>query len=121
MVLNVTYFSIASGQCKNQSCLHFCELMEKQSCICNKPEDECKVCCLSTNCTAADPTVFHLDGTPCSLGLCESGNCVKKTQDVISRLWNFIEQLSIDTIGTQKFGHHTILMSGICYSTLFYR
>lgn len=90
------------GQCMGGSCMPFCETKNLTSCVCDNEDDECKVCCQTENqtssCKVFEGGFLHLDGTLCSKGVCDDGKCVSDVQDLISKFWNFIRDLSVDSI-----------------------
>ncbi|MCI4389517.1 hypothetical protein PGIGA_G00099030 [Pangasianodon gigas] len=58
-------------------------------------------------------------GKPCTVGFCDvKGKCMKQVQDVIERLWDFIEKLNINTFG--KFLADNIVGSVVVFSLLFW-
>lgn len=88
------------------------------SCSCNKTADECKECCLTsaTSCTVFNESnpMLRSDGTLCSTGFCENEKCVTNVQDVISRFWEFITHLSVDSIGIVNHPLGTVV---VCWLT----
>lgn len=117
---------VDSGQCMNGECIPFCEaVMNLQSCACNETKNSCKVCCRDKS-TVCSPYVdskgnplFLRKGKPCTVGFCnEEGKCMKQVQDVIERLWDFIEKLDINTFG--KFLADNIVGSVVVFSLLFW-
>uniref|UniRef100_A0A4W5QU09 ADAM metallopeptidase domain 17a n=1 Tax=Hucho hucho TaxID=62062 RepID=A0A4W5QU09_9TELE len=98
---------VDSGRCRDGECMTFCEAVQNlQPCACNETYDSCKVCCRDRNgaCTPfvkSDGNVLYLrKGKPCTVGFCdEAGKCMKQVQDVIERLWDFIDKLDINTFG----------------------
>ncbi|XP_031696378.1 disintegrin and metalloproteinase domain-containing protein 17-like, partial [Anarrhichthys ocellatus] len=85
----------------------------------------CKVCCRSGGgggvCAAyQDVTgsfLFLRKGKPCTVGFCDgAGKCMKQVQDVVERLWDFIDKLDINTFGT--FLADNIVGSVVAFSLL---
>ncbi|KAJ7989151.1 hypothetical protein DPEC_G00316540 [Dallia pectoralis] len=117
---------VDSGRCKNGECVPFCEAMHNlRPCACNETIDSCKVCCRNSNgiCTPfvkSDGNLLYLrKGKPCTVGFCdEGGKCMKQVQDVIERLWHFIDKLDINTFG--KFLADNIVGSVVVFSLLFW-
>ncbi|XP_008115827.1 disintegrin and metalloproteinase domain-containing protein 17 isoform X1 [Anolis carolinensis] len=114
------------GMCKDGECVPFCERAKNlRSCACNETDDSCKVCCRDEygRCSPYlddDQNFLYLrKGKPCTVGFCDSnGKCEKRVQDVIERLWDFIDQLSINTFG--KFLADNIVGSVLVFSLLFW-
>uniref|UniRef100_A0A6J0TXB9 Disintegrin and metalloproteinase domain-containing protein 17 n=1 Tax=Pogona vitticeps TaxID=103695 RepID=A0A6J0TXB9_9SAUR len=116
------------GMCKDGECVPFCEREKKKklrSCACNETDDSCKVCCRDGNgrCSpyldANQNPLYLRKGKPCTVGFCDmNGKCEKRVQDVIERLWVFIDQLSINTFG--KFLADNIVGSVLVFSLLFW-
>ncbi|KAK2855818.1 hypothetical protein Q5P01_004553 [Channa striata] len=115
-----------SGECLNGECIPFCQAVLKlQPCACNETNSSCKVCCRSNSGACApyqDPTghfLFLRKGKPCTVGFCDgAGKCMKQVQDVIERLWDFIDKLDINTFG--KFLADNIVASVVAFSLLFW-
>ncbi|XP_078479126.1 LOW QUALITY PROTEIN: disintegrin and metalloproteinase domain-containing protein 17-like [Lampetra planeri] len=117
---------VDNGRCHNGECNPFCEAVQNlQSCACNETEDSCKVCCRGRD-GACSPFVqsngsflFLRKGKPCTVGFCdENGKCMKQVQDVIERLWDFIDKLDINTFG--KFLADNIVGSVVVFSLVFW-
>ncbi|KAK7150250.1 hypothetical protein R3I93_011491 [Phoxinus phoxinus] len=117
---------VDNGRCLNGDCIPFCEAVKSlQSCACNETNNSCKVCCKdkSSVCTPyiddkGNP-IFLRKGKPCTVGFCDgAGKCMKQVQDVIERLWDFIEKLDINTFG--KFLADNIVGSVVVFSLLFW-
>lgn len=98
--------------------------MNLQSCACNETSDSCKVCCrkngICSPFTHPNGTFLFLrKGKPCTVGFCdENGKCMKQVQDVIERLWDFIDKLDINTFG--KFLADNIVGSVVVFSLVFW-
>ncbi|XP_073682861.1 disintegrin and metalloproteinase domain-containing protein 17a isoform X2 [Garra rufa] len=115
---------VDKGRCQKGECMPFCEALHSlESCACNETEDSCKVCCRSNGPCA--PFVFEgsplylRKGKPCTVGFCDgAGKCMKHVQDVIERLWDFIDKLDINTFG--KFLADNIVGSVVVFSLLFW-
>uniref|UniRef100_A0A672NUA1 ADAM metallopeptidase domain 17 n=1 Tax=Sinocyclocheilus grahami TaxID=75366 RepID=A0A672NUA1_SINGR len=117
---------VDNGRCLKGECIPFCEAVENlQSCACNETNNSCKVCCRDKNAGCA-PYVndkgSHLylrKGKPCTVGFCDgAGKCMKQVQDVIERLWDFIEKLDINTFG--KFLADNMVGSVVVFSLIFW-
>ncbi|XP_038142146.1 disintegrin and metalloproteinase domain-containing protein 17a isoform X1 [Cyprinodon tularosa] len=116
---------VDNGRCLKGECKPFCEAIEKlQSCACNETSDSCKVCCrkhgICSPFTYPDGTFLYLrKGKPCTVGFCDgNGKCMKQVQDVIERLWDFIDKLDINTFG--KFLADNIVGSVVVFSLIFW-
>lgn len=116
---------VDNGRCHNGECNPFCEAMQNlQSCACNETEYSCKVCCRKDGACSPfvqpDGSFLYLrKGKPCTVGFCdESGKCMKQVQDVIERLWDFIDKLDINTFG--KFLADNIVGSVVVFSLIFW-
>ncbi|XP_041810054.1 disintegrin and metalloproteinase domain-containing protein 17a [Chelmon rostratus] len=117
---------VDNGRCLNGECNPFCEAMQNlQSCACNETEDSCKVCCRGKDGTCTPfvqsngSFLFLRKGKPCTVGFCdEGGKCMKQVQDVIERLWDFIDKLDINTFG--KFLADNIVGSVVVFSLIFW-
>uniref|UniRef100_UPI0037E7F26B disintegrin and metalloproteinase domain-containing protein 17 isoform X2 n=1 Tax=Semicossyphus pulcher TaxID=241346 RepID=UPI0037E7F26B len=115
-----------SGECLSGECVPFCQAVLKlQPCACNETNSSCKVCCRSSSGACApyqDPTgdfLFLRKGKPCTVGFCDgAGKCNKQVQDVVERLWDFIDKLDINTFG--KFLADNIVGSVVAFSLLFW-
>ncbi|XP_073530274.1 disintegrin and metalloproteinase domain-containing protein 17 [Phyllobates terribilis] len=114
------------GKCMNGECRPFCEIeMNLKSCACNETEHSCKVCCRNSDGTCSPYTDASKQnrllrkGKPCTVGFCDgNGKCEKQVQDVIERIWDFIDKLSINMLG--KFLADNIVGSVIVFSLLFW-
>ncbi|VDN26198.1 unnamed protein product [Gongylonema pulchrum] len=90
---------IEDGECRNGHCLSFCERpsVNKKPCMCSKEADACLRCCRSENGTcepySRDAKYVLKDGTRCIHGTCRRAVCIKEVADVVSHLWNIIENL----------------------------
>lgn len=117
---------VDNGRCRNGECNPFCEAMQNlRSCACNETEHSCKVCCRKNDgpCSPfiqANGSFLYLrKGKPCTVGFCvEAGKCMKQVQDVIERLWDFIDKLDINTFG--KFLADNIVGSVVVFSLVFW-
>ncbi|KAK5852514.1 hypothetical protein PBY51_006368 [Eleginops maclovinus] len=85
----------------------------------------CRVCCRSRAgvCApyqdAAGSFLFLRKGKPCTVGFCDgAGKCMKQVQDVVERLWDFIDKLDINTLG--KFLADNIVGSVVAFSLLLW-
>ncbi|XP_066468193.1 disintegrin and metalloproteinase domain-containing protein 17 [Tiliqua scincoides] len=114
------------GKCKDGGCVPFCEREKNlRSCACNETDNSCKVCCrdehgrCSPYVDANQNFLYLRKGKPCTVGFCDmNGKCEKRVQDVIERLWVFIDQLSINTFG--KFLADNIVGSVLVFSLVFW-
>ncbi|XP_035280163.1 disintegrin and metalloproteinase domain-containing protein 17 [Anguilla anguilla] len=112
------------GRCQNGQCVPFCETVGLKSCACNETDDSCKVCCRNKDGTCSPykdngAPLFLRKGKPCTVGFCdEGGKCMKQVQDVVERLWDFIDKLDINTFG--KFLADNIVGSVVVFSLLFW-
>ncbi|XP_045918746.1 disintegrin and metalloproteinase domain-containing protein 17a [Micropterus dolomieu] len=117
---------VDNGRCRNGECNPFCEAMQNlQSCACNATENSCKVCCRGKDGTCSPflqtngSFLFLRKGKPCTVGFCDgAGKCMKQVQDVIERLWDFIDKLNINTFG--KFLADNIVGSVVVFSLVFW-
>ncbi|XP_068199125.1 disintegrin and metalloproteinase domain-containing protein 17 [Antennarius striatus] len=115
-----------SGQCVGGECVPFCQaVLNLQPCACNETNASCRVCCRGAGGVCApyqDETgnfLFLRKGKPCTVGFCDgAGKCMKQVQDVVERLWNFIDKLDINTFG--KFLADNIVGSVVAFSLLFW-
>ncbi|KAE8605038.1 hypothetical protein XENTR_v10014947 [Xenopus tropicalis] len=114
------------GKCVNGECRPFCEIERNlKSCACNDTENSCKVCCRDENGVCSpqkdqhDHFLYLRKGKPCTVGFCDAnGKCEKQVQDVIERIWDFIDKLSINMFG--KFLADNIVGSVVVFSLLFW-
>ncbi|XP_029352025.1 disintegrin and metalloproteinase domain-containing protein 17 [Echeneis naucrates] len=121
-----TTVCLDSGECLNGECIPFCQASLKlQPCACNETNASCKVCCRSSSgvCAphqdASGNFLFLRKGKPCTVGFCDgAGKCMKQVQDVVERLWEFIDKLDINTFG--KFLADNIVGSVVAFSLLFW-
>ncbi|XP_056101599.1 disintegrin and metalloproteinase domain-containing protein 17a isoform X3 [Rhinichthys klamathensis goyatoka] len=116
---------VDKGRCQKGECKPFCEALHNlESCACNETEESCKVCCRSRDglCTpffGGGIFLYLRKGKPCTVGFCDGdGKCMKQVQDVIERLWDFIDKLDINTFG--KFLADNIVGSVVVFSLLFW-
>ncbi|KAF4082486.1 hypothetical protein AMELA_G00151910 [Ameiurus melas] len=117
---------VDSGQCLNGECIPFCEaVLNLLSCACNETDRSCMVCCRSKRgaCSPYEDErgnfLYLRKGKPCTVGFCDGkGKCMKQVQDVIERLWDFIDKLNINTFG--KFLADNIVGSVVVFSLLFW-
>uniref|UniRef100_A0A8C5BU92 ADAM metallopeptidase domain 17 n=1 Tax=Gadus morhua TaxID=8049 RepID=A0A8C5BU92_GADMO len=115
-----------NGECADGQCVPFCEaVLSLQSCACNETNSSCKTCCRNLRGVCApyqDQTgsfQFLRKGKPCTVGFCDgAGKCMKQVQDVIERLWDFIDKLDINTFG--KFLADNIVGSVVGFSLIFW-
>ncbi|KAM9798605.1 disintegrin and metalloproteinase domain-containing protein 17 [Neosynchiropus ocellatus] len=115
-----------NGQCLDGECVPFCQaVLDLLPCACNETDSSCKVCCRTGAGVCApyqDETgsfLFLRKGKPCTVGFCDgAGKCMKQVQDVIERLWDFIEKLDINTF--RKFLADNIVGSVVAFSLLLW-
>uniref|UniRef100_A0A8C7JA53 ADAM metallopeptidase domain 17 n=1 Tax=Oncorhynchus kisutch TaxID=8019 RepID=A0A8C7JA53_ONCKI len=115
-----------NGECLDGVCIPFCEAVKNlQSCACNETNSSCKVCCRSTSGVCAPfqddggEFIYLRKGKPCTVGFCDgAGKCMKQVQDVIERLWDFIDKLDINTF--RKFLADNIVGSVVVFSLVFW-
>uniref|UniRef100_A0A7N9ANQ4 ADAM metallopeptidase domain 17b n=1 Tax=Mastacembelus armatus TaxID=205130 RepID=A0A7N9ANQ4_9TELE len=115
-----------SGECLNGECIPFCQaILKLQPCACNETNSSCKVCCRNSSgiCTpyqdATGDFLFLRKGKPCTVGFCDgAGKCLKQVQDVVERLWDFIDKLDINTF--RKFLADNIVGSVVAFSLLLW-
>ena len=71
---------LEKGQCRNGTCLPFCETRNYKSCMCDTVANACKRCCRSSDtCFPFEPYYILPDGTPCVHGFCNSVSDLSKT------------------------------------------
>ncbi|XP_077477036.1 disintegrin and metalloproteinase domain-containing protein 17a isoform X1 [Stigmatopora argus] len=117
---------VDNGRCRNGDCNPFCEAVQNlHSCACNSIENSCKVCCRGPDGTCSPfilsngSFLYLRKGKPCTVGFCDgNGKCMKQVQDVIERLWDFIDKLDINTFG--KFLADNIVGSVVVFSLIFW-
>uniref|UniRef100_A0AAR2LBY4 ADAM metallopeptidase domain 17a n=1 Tax=Pygocentrus nattereri TaxID=42514 RepID=A0AAR2LBY4_PYGNA len=129
-----------NAQCsdRNSPCCHKCQFKQKgllcqesinatckASSKCTDTDNSCKVCCKDKNgvckpsLSSAGEYLFLRKGKPCTVGFCDGhGKCMKQVQDVVERLWDFIDKLDINTFG--KFLADNIVGSVVVFSLLFW-
>ncbi|KAF5903401.1 disintegrin and metalloproteinase domain-containing protein 17 isoform X1, partial [Clarias magur] len=123
--LSDTTECVDRGRCRGGECIPFCEATPKlRSCACNDTDSSCKVCCKKNGvCTPFKfdngEYLYLRKGKPCTVGFCDGhGKCMKQVQDVVERLWDFIDKLDINTFG--KFLADNIVGSVVVFSLLFW-
>ncbi|XP_076849267.1 disintegrin and metalloproteinase domain-containing protein 17 isoform X2 [Brachyhypopomus gauderio] len=117
---------VDSGQCLRGECVPFCEASQKlQSCACNETDSSCQVCCRGTSGVCLPYRdergrfLYLRKGKPCTVGFCDGdGKCMKQVQDMIERLWDFMDKLNINTFG--KFLADNIVGSVLVFSLIFW-
>ncbi|XP_057678842.1 disintegrin and metalloproteinase domain-containing protein 17 [Corythoichthys intestinalis] len=115
-----------SGECQNGSCVPFClAVLKLEPCACNETDASCQVCCRSESGVCAPYRdaeghfLFLRKGKPCTVGFCDgAGKCMKQVQDVVERLWDFIDKLDINTFAT--FLADNLVGSVVAFSLLFW-
>lgn len=100
---NDTTPCIDQGICKDGKCLNFCEMFDIHltPCICAGDTGQaCHRCCKekdgSGKCQSINNTLLP-DGRPCYQGVCKQGVCEKQSTDMVQRLFDIIEKLTIDS------------------------
>ncbi len=58
------------------------------------------------------------DGTPCYQGFCNMGQCERTMQDVVERIWDFIDDFNINSV--LKFLKDNIVGAVVVISLLFW-
>ncbi|XP_035986348.1 disintegrin and metalloproteinase domain-containing protein 17 isoform X2 [Fundulus heteroclitus] len=115
-----------NGECRGGECVPFCQVaLQLEPCACNETNSSCKVCCRRSNGICSPfvddkgDFVFLRKGKPCTVGFCDgAGKCMKQVQDVVERLWDFIDKLDINTF--RKFLADNIVGSVVAFSLLFW-
>jgi len=116
---------IERGQCRSGECIPYCETQGLQSCMCDTEKDACMRCCrrnLNSTCfpimdeqNKPDPLK---DGTPCYQGSCNKGQCERTMQDVVERIWDFIDDFNINSV--LKFLKDNIVGTVVIVSLIFW-
>ncbi|XP_053385487.1 ADAM 17-like protease [Mercenaria mercenaria] len=95
---------IDQGKCKDGQCQNFCERydVDLTPCICAEDTGKaCHRCCRhkyqQSTCESINNTLLP-DGRPCYQGICNQGTCQKVKRDMVQRLFNIIEDISIDQL-----------------------
>ncbi|KAL6477945.1 hypothetical protein MHYP_G00137800 [Metynnis hypsauchen] len=117
---------VDKGVCQKGECVPYCEASQNlRPCACNDTDNSCKVCCKDKNgvcrpsLSPGGDYLFLRKGKPCTVGFCDGhGKCMKQVQDVVERLWDFIDKLDINTFG--KFLADNIVGSVVVFSLLFW-
>ncbi|KAF7231091.1 disintegrin and metalloproteinase domain-containing protein 17 [Nothobranchius furzeri] len=115
-----------NGECLNGECVPFCQaVLNLEPCACNETNSSCHVCCRSDTGTCSPyqdqsgAFLYLRKGKPCTVGFCDgAGKCMKQVQDVVERLWDFIDKLNINTF--RKFLADNIVGSVVAFSLLFW-
>uniref|UniRef100_A0A3B5N054 ADAM metallopeptidase domain 17b n=1 Tax=Xiphophorus couchianus TaxID=32473 RepID=A0A3B5N054_9TELE len=115
-----------NGECRGGECVPFCQVVKQlEPCACNETNSSCKVCCRGSNGVCSPfvdvkgDFVYLRKGKPCTVGFCDgAGKCMKQVQDVVERLWDFIDKLDINTF--RKFLADNIVGSVVAFSLLFW-
>ncbi|KAH9498611.1 hypothetical protein Btru_007784 [Bulinus truncatus] len=90
------------GQCRNGSCIPFCEAKNLISCACEDLANSCQRCCRKDSKSSCDPFDGSSplpNGRPCVGGYCQDNVCKSSKVSTIQRLFEIFENLSIDNIG----------------------
>ncbi|XP_050419252.2 ADAM 17-like protease [Patella vulgata] len=89
---------LEGGKCRNGKCVSYCERAKpsKLPCRCQNEADACYRCCKSRKsgkCERFGDEILP-DGRACYRGFCKSGQCKKSEQNLVQRLFSFIEKLT---------------------------
>jgi len=116
---------IERGKCQSGKCVPYCETQGLQSCMCDTEQDACMRCCrrnLNSTCFpimdeagSRDPLK---DGTPCYQGSCNKGICERTMQDVVERIWDFIDDFNINSV--LKFLKDNVVGTVVVISLIFW-
>lgn len=109
------------GSCLRGQCIAFCEFRNLSSCVCDAVATSCKRCCrnkITGQCSVFDNAVNLANGRSCVQGYCTSGVCVKVSTTMVARIWDFINNISIDTL-VQSFKTN-IVAYVTCFSLILY-
>ncbi|XP_059159716.1 ADAM 17-like protease [Physella acuta] len=91
------------GQCQNGQCVPFCTARNLTACACEKMAESCFRCCrenATMPCKLYSTDYPLPDGRPCVGGYCQNSKCISSSKSTIQRLFQILENLSIDTIAT---------------------
>ncbi|XP_052819225.1 ADAM 17-like protease [Mya arenaria] len=108
------------GSCQSGSCSGYCEYRGKISCVCDSVENSCKRCCrdnTTTPCTLYSNDALA-DGRSCVQGYCATGVCIKVTATLVERLWDLIDEISIDFL-VESFKTNMVACV-TCFSLILY-
>ncbi|XP_050418155.1 ADAM 17-like protease [Patella vulgata] len=92
---------IDSGVCRGGACLGICEGQGLQPCVCEEVSTSCLRCCRNSThgvCNHLKPQTSLPHGRPCAQGYCVAGSCKKAAQSLVERLFNLIDNISLDAI-----------------------
>lgn len=111
------------GLCFNGECKTLCEYHNLTSCLCDRVEDSCKWCCMNTSAedSTCRPYKFAVnstlpDRTPCVIGYCDRGVCVKGEPETIRRILEFFR-----TVGNfEKFMRDNIVGTVLVLSLIIW-
>ena len=116
---------IEKGECREGKCVPYCEIQDLQSCMCDTEKDACMRCCrrnLNSTCFPITDELSRFDrlpdGTPCYQGFCNKGQCERTMQDVVTRIWDFIDDFNINSV--LKFLKDNIVGTIVIISLLFW-
>lgn len=116
---------IERGKCRSGECIPYCETQGLQSCMCDTEQDACMRCCrrnLNSTCfpimdDQGNPDPLK-DGTPCYQGSCNKGQCERTMQDVVERIWDFIDDFNINSM--LKFLKDNVVGTVVVISLIFW-
>ncbi|XP_071744332.1 LOW QUALITY PROTEIN: ADAM 17-like protease [Lepeophtheirus salmonis] len=116
---------LEKGECRKGECVPYCEIQGKQSCMCDTKKNACKRCCRERTNSSCYPALDQRgmedqlpDGTPCYQGFCNKGICERTMQDVVERIWDFIEDFNINSV--LKFLKDNVVGVVVFISLLFW-
>ena len=121
---------VERGKCNKGQCVPYCETQKLQSCMCDTEQDACKRCCrknLNSTCFPILEKRADLkekqpdrlpDGTPCYQGFCNKGKCERTMQDVVERIWVWLDDFNLNSV--LKFLKDNIVGTVVLVSLLFW-
>eukprot|EP00096_Caligus_rogercresseyi_P007481 TRINITY_DN2534_c0_g1_i2.p1 TRINITY_DN2534_c0_g1~~TRINITY_DN2534_c0_g1_i2.p1 ORF type:complete len:788 (-),score=146.76 TRINITY_DN2534_c0_g1_i2:232-2595(-) len=116
---------LEKGECRTGECVPYCEIQGKQSCMCDTEQNACKRCCRERTNSSCYPALDQRgmedqlpNGTPCYQGFCNKGVCERTMQDVVERIWDFIEDFNINSV--LKFLKDNVVGVVVFISLLFW-
>ena len=121
---------VERGKCQKGACTPYCETQKLQSCMCDTEQDACKRCCRQNLNSTCYPILEKRgdnkeekpdrlpDGTPCYQGFCNKGKCERTMQDVVERIWVWLDDFNINSV--LKFLKDNIVGTVVLVSLLFW-
>lgn len=116
---------VEKGECRKGQCVPYCETQGLQSCMCDTEKDACMRCCRRNLNSTCFPIIDARgradrlpDGTPCYQGFCNMGQCERTMQDVVERIWDFIDDFNLNSV--LKFFKDNIVGAVVIISLLFW-